>query len=244
MQIYGLIPSRLASTRLPEKALLDIHGYPMVVHVAKRSMKSKKLTTVVVCTDSDKIARVCSQYNIPTCMTSSDCLNGTDRIAEAAQYLKISNDDLVVDIQGDEPLISVVHIDSVIDKITQSNMDIVVPYQELRKDSINKPKMVVSDNRVLYMSRAKVPYPFRSNNDQVLKSQLCIIGFKVPALLKYASFKNKPSYLEEVEGIELIRALELGLQIETFKLPGESLAVDTLEDYYKILKIAERVDYD
>lgn len=245
MHVYGLIPSRLESSRLPEKALLDIHGYPMIVHVAKRSALSKKLTSVVVCTDSEKIAAVCHQHNIKTYMTGNH-INGTDRIAEAYSRLDTTLSDIVIDIQGDEPLVDPGHIDAVVDKTITSNMDIVIPYQEIdeKSDNISKPKMVISENRVLYLSRAKVPYPFRTNTPTLLKTQLCIIGFKPTALLTYAAYKNKPSYLEAIEGIELIRALEAGLNIETFKLSGESLSVDTLDDYYKILKIARRVEYD
>ena len=243
MQIYGLIPSRLKSTRLPEKALLDIHGYPMVVHVAKRSQESKKLDRVVVCTDSHQIADVCHRYNIQTCMTSEEHVNGTDRIAEAFQILGGKDDDIIIDIQGDEPLVEAECIDGVIEKTIVSEMDIVIPYQNITVDSLTKPKIVESGNKIIYMSRAQIPYPFRLENE-MLKSQLCIIGFKAKALMTYYNATNKPSYLETIEGIELIRALELGLRLETFYQDGESLSVDVHDDYLKILELSKGNIYD
>ena len=111
-KILGLIPSRLGSTRLTKKALLDIDGLPMVVHTAKRAQLSKKLTRVIVCTDSNLIGKECGKHNIEWFITSKRHINGTERIAEVANKIK---SDLVVDIQGDEPFIDPNHIDQLID---------------------------------------------------------------------------------------------------------------------------------
>lgn len=235
MQIYGLIPSRLKSSRLPNKPLLDIHGYPMIVHVAKRTQKSSKLDKVIVCTDTQEIADVCHKYNIETCMTSENHSNGTDRIAEAFSILEGKDDDIVIDIQGDEPLVEIKYIEQVIDKMIERKHDIVFPYQILESDNINRVKVVESEGNVLYLTRAAAPYPFRYENK--LKSQLCIIGFNGKSLKRFSELS--PTYLELLEGIELIRALHMRMDVGTFFMDGETVSVDVYDDYITVL---ERMD--
>jgi len=226
MKIVGLIPSRLESVRLPGKALLDICGIPMVIHTYKRALFSKTIDEVYICTDSIEIAKVCEKYNAPFIMTSSKHKNGTERIAEAS--MQFSNIKYFVDIQGDEPLISPSHIDNVIDFHDKSNYDIVLPHI-LTNDAITEHivKVIDSDGKVIYLTRANCPYPFRGN--QILKKHLSIISFTPEALLMYADLKESP--LEKVEGVELLRAIENNLTIGTFALSGDSFSVDIGQEY-------------
>jgi len=232
MKVLGLIPSRMGSTRLPEKALLPISGLPLVIHTYRRAKLSKLLDKVMICTDSKKILSSAKKYKSSAIMTSSHHLNGTERIAEG--YLRQKTPfDLIVDIQGDEPLISPYHIDQVI-KFHKKNMDadIVLPTLKIKlPDNPNIIKVVSNKKKeVLYLSRSKIPFEFKSKSNFYFK-HLSIISFTPQALLKFAN--SKQTFLEKIEDIELLRALEIGLKIKTLNLEGDSFSVDVLEDYYR-----------
>jgi 3-deoxy-manno-octulosonate cytidylyltransferase (CMP-KDO synthetase) len=234
----GLIPSRLESSRLPEKALLDIAGTPMIVHVAKRAMMSSLLDEVIVCTDSLKIVHICINNDIRCMLTKAKHLNGTERIAEAAEYLNLNSNDIVIDIQGDEPLLAPKMIDNVVNFIQTTENDVVVPYIPISSfnDSPNRVKIIESMGRVHYMTRAPAPFSFLETGK--LKKHLSIVGFRGDALFKFASNPQTP--LERVEGVELLRALEIGLKVGTFEEVGETLAVDTYEDYLQVKRLMLR----
>ncbi len=238
MNVVGLIPVRLESSRLPNKAILEIAGIPMILHVARRAKLSKTLDRVVVCTDSYKICDMCVKNKIEVILTKNTHTNGTERIAEAANILNLNKETVIVDIQGDEPLLKPYMIDNVANYIMENEcFDIVVPFVEIfEEESPNRVKLIVSNNNVIYMSRRNAPYPFLK--DTIYKKQLSIIAFRVDALLKFAS--NKPTPLEEIEGIELLRAIEIGLKVGTFEEHGETLAVDTIEDYERVQRLMIR----
>ncbi len=230
MKVLGLIPSRMGSRRLPAKALLPISGLPLVIHTYRRASLSKLLNKILICTDSKKIASVAKKFKSKSILTSPHHKNGTERIAEA--YVKMEKKfDFVVDIQGDEPLISPYHIDEVI-KFHKKNkdVDIVLPTLKIRfSDNPNIIKVVTNrKNDVLYLSRSKIPYEAKSKSSFFLK-HLSIISFKPEALIKFA--KAKRTNLEKIEDIELLRALEIGLKIKTLTLTGDSFSVDVEEDY-------------
>jgi len=225
MKIIGLIPSRLSSVRLPGKALLDICGLPMVIHTYKRALFSKVLTEVYICTDSLDIKRACERFNVPYIMTSSSHSNGTERIAEAAS--SFSGVDYFIDIQGDEPLIDPEHIDSVANYHKENAHDIILPHILTNDTNENTVKIVDSDGKVIYLTRASCPYSFSS--EVHYKKHLSIISFTPNALKKYAGMQK--SHLESIEGVELLRAIENNLSIGTFELSGDSFSVDVGQDY-------------
>jgi 3-deoxy-manno-octulosonate cytidylyltransferase (CMP-KDO synthetase) len=232
MKVLGLIPSRLGSTRLPAKALLPISGLPLVIHTYKRASLAKCVNKILICTDSRKIAAVAKKFKSKSVLTSPHHNNGTERITEA--YIKEDKKyDFVLDIQGDEPLISPYHIDEVI-KFHEKNKDadIILPTLKVEfPDNPNVIKVVTNKkNEVLYLSRAKIPYESKSKSKFFLK-HLSIISFKPEALIKFA--KAKKSKLEKIEDIELLRALEIGLKIKTVVLKGDSFSVDVAEDYVR-----------
>jgi len=233
----GLIPVRMESSRLPDKPLLDFWGAPMVIHVAKRAKLSKILDDVIVCTDSYKIVQVCQKYNISCCLTSMFCMNGTERIAEAARIIGVTDDDILIDIQGDEPLIDPITIDNVALFLSNNDFDIVVPYIKINGgEDINRVKIVSSNNKIIYMSRKNIPYAFTKKTQY--KKHLSVIGFKVSALDSFAN--SSPTKLEEIEGIELLRAIEIGLKLGTFEEHGDSTSVDTQLDYEKALRMMKK----
>ena len=232
MKVIGLIPTRLNSTRLPQKALLPINDMPLVIHTYRRAKLSKKLDDVYICCDDEKIKKIADKYSAKSILTSKNHKNGTERINEA--YKKISKQfDLVVDIQGDEPLISPYHIDKVVDfHIKNIAYDIVLPTLLINPTAnTNIIKVLLNNNNeVLYLSRADLPFSFKKNKNKSLK-HLSIISFKPKALDKFA--KSKKTYLESIEDIELLRALEIGLKIKSIKLKGDSFSVDIYDDYIK-----------
>ncbi len=232
MKILGLIPTRLGSTRLPSKPLLEINGIPLIIHTYKRAKLSKKFNDIIICCDDKKILNIAKKFKAKCVLTSKHHNNGTERITEVLLKQKILYD-LVVDIQGDEPLISPDHIDKVIDFHKKNlSTDIILPTLKIKLADNQNLIKVVTDNKknVLYLSRAKIPLEFKKKNS-FYKKHLSIISFKRDALIKYSSAKK--SNLEKIEDIELLRALEIGLKIKTVDLVGDSFSVDVMEDFIK-----------
>ena len=158
------------------------------------------------------------------CLTSNKHINGTERIAEAAKLLKASNDDIIIDIQGDEPLVSPSTISNVAHFMEDKLFDIVVPYLPLNNDdSENRVKLATSGEKVVFMSRAPIPFAFAKGSQ--LKKHLSIVGFRGESLCKFSS--SEPTELEQIEGVELLRAIELGMNIGTFEENDSSISVDT-----------------
>jgi len=238
--ILGLIPSRIGSSRLKKKPLLKIDGYPIIVHTFKRAMLSKKLDQVIVCTDHKEIVDVVEKNNGKAILTSKKHKNGSERIYEVAKKLKPK---LVVDIQGDEPLVNPNDIDRVIE-FHKKNMhfDIVVPSMIIKKDinsdSRNLIKVVFSKRgKIIYFSRAKVPFDYNNKNIKYFKD-LSIVSFKPNALKKYCEVKI--GEIEKKEGIELIRALENDISMGTFVIKGSSFSVDAKQDLMRAINVMPR----
>jgi len=232
MKTIGLIPTRLNSTRLPLKALLPINDIPLVIHTYKRAKLSKKLDDVYICCDDKKIKDVAEKFGAKVIMTSKNHNNGAERIYEA--YKKIKKEyDFVVDIQGDEPLISPYHIDQVINfHYKNPKYDIILPSLQIKPTTnTNIIKVLLNNNKeVLYLSRSDLPLSFKKSKNKSLK-HLSIISFKPKSLEKFAM--SKKTYLESIEDIELLRALEIGLRIKSIRLLGDSFSVDVFDDYKK-----------
>ena len=231
-KVLGLIPTRLNSARLPQKSLMKIGNLPLIIHAYRRAKLSKKLDDVIICCDDNKILNVAKKFKAKAILTSKHHANGTERITEA--FLKTKkNYDLVLDIQGDEPLISPNHIDKVID-FHKKNKEIDVILPHLKVPFLNNTNIVKvlfnKKNEVLYISRANVPYQFKKQT-KFINKHLSIISFKPEALIAFS--KCGKSNLEKIEDIELLRALDIGLKIKTIRLSGDSFSVDVYEDYEK-----------
>ncbi len=230
--ILGLIPSRLNSSRLKEKPLLEIDGLPIIVHTLKRALLSKKLDKVIVCTDHKKIYDVVKDHGGDAMITSPKHINGTERIAEVSKKFKSK---LIVDIQGDEPLVDPRDIDKVIDFHLRNNQfDIVVPSMITNNPERNSLVKVLFNEKgkVLYFSRASVPYNFKNKKIEYFKD-LSIVSFKRKALLEFSKFKI--GKLEKIEGIELLRSLENNQLIGTFVSKSTSFSVDVNDDLLKAI---------
>ena len=233
MRVVGLIPSRLGSTRLPAKALLVIDELPLVIHTMKRAQLANSLDEVYVCTDSEEIANAVKKYGGKHIMTRVGHSNGTERIAESAENIEA---DFFVDIQGDEPLLDPDHIDYVVaEHQKHPEWDILLPSLPIDKPETQHICKVTHDAnfRILYLSRSVIPQPFKHRPDFYLK-HLSIISFTSESLRHYS--KLKPSNLEKVEGIELLRAIENGMVVGTVLLEGDSFSVDIKQDFDKAIE--------
>ena len=238
-KVIGLIPTRLSSTRLPKKPLIRINGLPLIIHTYRRAKLSKKLDELIICCDDKKILNLAKKYNAKAILTSKRHKNGTERVFEAYNKIK-KKYDLIVDIQGDEPLISPTQIDNVINyHFKNLKTDVILPSLKLKNISSYNIVKVISDinHNVLYLSRSKVPHNFNKNSNFYLK-HLSIISFLPHALRKFS--KNKQTRLEKIEGIELMRALEIGLKVKTIILKGNSFSVDIKEDLKKAKKFMKK----
>ena len=230
-KIIGLIPSRLGSKRLPGKALADLSGMPVVVHVAKRSLLSNHLSDVIVCTDSQEIIDICSKFGVSSILTSSDCRNGTERIASVAHKYDF---DFAIDIQGDEPLVNPYHIDLVAESISRNtkNADIIIPTLEVPYTSPETIVRVQSSltGRIMTLSRANIPHRY-SVPVNTIQKHLSVIGFTKNALNQYAKFE--PTINEISEDIELLRALENDMKLYSIPVEGNSFSIDVQDDLLK-----------
>lgn len=229
-----LIPTRLGSTRLPSKPLLEIKNIPLIIHVYRRAKLSKKANDVIICCDDKKILQIAKKYNAKAILTSKKHKNGTERINEAYKKLK-KKYNLIVDVQGDEPLLDPKHIDKVIEFHKKNiNVDIILPYLKIHNADNNNIVKILTNlrNDVIFLSRSKLPLEFKNKNINY-KKHLSIISFLPSALKKFNQYSKTP--LEKVEDIELLRAIEIGLKIKTFELKGDSFSIDILDDYKKAI---------
>lgn len=227
MHIVGIIPARLESSRLPNKAIKDICGLPMIVHVFKRCQLSNILSEVYVATDSAKIKSIVQDHGGKVIMTSQDHLTGTDRIAEAATKI---NAEIIVNIQGDEALVNPDHIDAVTNALIENksiNVAILVN-QFSQKNSPSDIKVVMNQkNEVLYLSRSDIPNDSRNNNGKMLKAYH-IVPFRKPFLLEYANWPK--GELESIEFNEYLRILERGHKIKAVEVESSAVSVDNEND--------------
>lgn len=244
MKITAVIPARYASTRFPGKALAEIGGKPMIQHVYERTLQSRLISRVVVATDDQRIAEVIQRIGGEAIMTSANHETGTDRLAEVAANLDA---ELIVNVQGDEPLIEPQMIDQAIAPLAADHtiqMGTIKTRVRCLHDflSPNVVKVVTDcNNNALYFSRS--PLPFFRDKWQDLKDEsfasgklLCFkhVGLYVyrrDFLIQYAAMT--PTFLEISEKLEQLRAIENGIQIRVVETEFESIGVDTPDDLAK-----------
>lgn len=233
----GIIPSRLQSNRIPEKALVDICGLPMIVHVLKRAELSIELDKVYVATDSEKIAQVVNRYGGECIMTSSEHQNGTERTAEAIKYI---NGDVFVQIMGDEALLNPEHISSSINGLDGADACFLVTKFN-KENSPGDFKVVLNTNdEVMYISRGDIPDSTRNNVEYRLKAYH-ITTFTRDILEKYSEMKKTP--MENVEDHEFLRLIENGYKIKAIKVDSSSISVDYPEDLEYVIKEMSNDEY-
>lgn len=248
-QIIGIIPARYASTRLPGKPLIDICGKPLLQRVWEAASSSKKVDRVVIATDDDRISALCKDIGAECLMTPSDLPSGTDRVEYAFNMLK-TDSDIVLNIQGDEPLLKGEVIDNLIANFINSDCDAGTlvkktnSLEELKDQAVVKV-VFTNDNKALYFSRAPIPFlrGYEKESWHLRYSFYKHIGiyiFRTEALKKFVKLPG--SDLEKAEKLEQLRILQNGMSIKCVETGKDLHGVDTFEDLEKVRYIIGEIE--
>lgn len=239
-EVVAIIPARYQSNRFPGKPLALIDGKPMIQHVVERAKKVKLLSRVVVATDDQRIGDCVESFGGEYILTKADHVTGSDRLAEAAELLGISEHDVVVNIQGDQPLFPEEVIEQVATPLVE---DPALPmstliYKIVRPEEITDPNHVKTvfdrDNYALYFSRS--PVPFQRNPEDVetptYYKHLGFYAYRKGFLLSFVALPE--GEWERFEKLEQLRALEYGYKIKVVLTEHDSIEVDTKEDLIRV----------
>ena len=229
LRIAGVIPARLASTRMSRKVLREIAGRHMIEWVWRAAARSGLMDPVLVATDSEEVADVCRARSIPVEMTSPQCASGSDRVREVARRIDA---DIYVNIQGDEPMLTPDFFPPLLALFDRSQVQVATlavgcPQQEIANP--NAVKVVTAmDDRALYFSRAAIPFDRDRAGFAGYRKHLGIYAYRKAALEKFAELP--PGILERAERLEQLRLLENGIDIYVAPAPFDTIGVDTEED--------------
>lgn len=239
VQVIAIIPARYKSNRFPGKPLAPINGKPMIQHVVERAREVELLSRVVVATDDTRIANCVEAFGGDYVMTRDDHVSGTDRLAEAAETLNVSEDDIVVNIQGDQPLFP----PEIIDQVTRPLLEdpdlpmSTLIYKIIREEEIDDPNHVKTvfdrDNNALYFSRSAIPFQ-RNPDDRTptYYKHLGVYAYRKKFLLTFVSLPE--GEWEHFEKLEQLRALEFGYRIKVVLTNHDSVEVDTKEELRRV----------
>ena len=237
-----VIPARYKSSRLQGKPLINLNGVPMIVRTYRQCLKAVPSNLIYIATDHDLIRKVCLKEGAQVIMTSSNCFTGTDRVAEVSKKIQAKT---YINVQGDEPIFNPKDIKKLLKSVKKYPKDIITGYCEIDNESSHKdpnvPKVVIrQDGRLLYASRAPIPSN-KSNKFEKGWRQVLAYAFPKEALKKILSIKKKTE-LEKIEDIEILRFLELGIEVRIIKMSKMSLAVDTPEDIILVKKMISKLE--
>lgn len=231
-----IIPARLASSRLKNKVLLEIGGIPMVIRTA---MQAQKVDDVLIATDSPEVIEVAKHYGFNAVMTDANHASGSDRIKEAADLIEMKEDDLIINLQGDEPFIEVEVLKEVkeaLESIKERAFAMVSCYKdigELEAEDPNLVKVVVAKSGdAIYFSRSKVPYN-RDNAAHTYKGHIGIYGFTKKSLDRFCTMEGE---IENIEKLEQLRVIANEEKIKMIRVETKSFGIDTIEDYHRAVK--------
>ena len=232
MLVKVIMPARYKATRFPGKSLSDINGKPMIIRVVEIACKAVGKENVFVATDDERISDVIEDYGYNYIMTT-DCPSGTDRVAQASRLMEA---DIVLNVQGDEPLLNPNDIERVIEH-KKKHMDSVVncmsKIDSEEANNVNTIKVVTNyDNDLIYMSRSPIPATKVGLSDNTYK-QVCIYAFTKEQLEKF--YKMKKTLLELDEDIDILRFLEMGINVKMIETFGTTQAVDVPQDVDKVV---------
>ena len=230
-----VIPARYDSTRFPGKPLVNICGKSMIRRVWEKCIEALSADQVIIATDDERIVQHCEENKMNTILTSKECLTGTDRIYEVSKKIKSK---IYINVQGDEPLISPEDILKIINESKDYPDSVVNGMANIKTPNDHKnpniPKVVVDKkNNLLFMSRAAIP--INKNLEFIsAKKQVCIYAFPYEAMNIYGLISQKTP-LEQIEDIEILRFLEMGINVKMVEVSDSSIAVDVPEDLEKVI---------
>ena len=249
MSFVVVIPARYASTRLPGKPLADIHGKPMVQHVVEKALQSGA-DRVIVATDDQRVAQALAATGVEVCMTSPDHQSGTERLAEVCRHYGFAADTIIVNVQGDEPLIQPAIIRQVADNLAAATAPMAtlsVPIKDAEEAFNSNAVKVVTDKDgyALYFSRASIPWDrdrfaasdrAAGSHEQIgghYQRHIGIYAYRAGFIQRYVDWA--PSVLEQVEALEQLRVLWYGEKIHVAQaLEAPPVGVDTQADLEKV----------
>ena len=243
MKVICVIPARYASTRFPGKALADLLGKPMIQHIYERVLKARTLSFAAVATDDERIVAAVEGFGGRAIMTAVTHRSGTDRIAEAVSRLDIEESDIVVNIQGDQPLFEPSQIDEVAKPLLD---DPAIPmstlmYKIVREEEIAHPNAVKvvfdQDYFALYFSRATIPYVRDKGHEGSYYKHHGIYAYRREFLKKFTELPE--GILEKLEALEQLRAIEYGYRIKVVETPYDSVEVDTPQELERVRRLLE-----
>lgn len=243
MKVIGIIPARHGSTRFPGKPLKPILGKPLIQWVAEQAQEAKLIDEIFVATDNDKIAKCVEEIGIKVIMTPENLATGTDRVCFVAKNIE---SDVVLNIQGDEPLISGNLLDQLVQPfMIEKKLEMATLGKSINKEELlskNTAKIILNiKNEAIYFSRYPIPYSRHElDQDDEYKGCLKHIGiyaYSKDFLIRFCH--QPPTLIEQLEGLEQLRALYLGARIKVIQVEHESWGVDVPEDIYKIEKIIQ-----
>ena len=240
MKVLCIIPARYASTRLPGKPLREIAGKPMIVRVYERALQAHLVQDVVVATDDERIRAAVEEHGGRAVMTRADHATGTDRLAEVAT--RMTDYDLIINVQGDEPLIEPSVIDALVepfladDRLAMATAKTEITDEEEQENPNNVKVITDKSGNALYFSRARIPYA-RVPGAKVYK-HIGIYAYRRDFLLAYARMAQTP--LELSESLEQLRALENGYRIRVVETDAVFIGVDTEEDLAAVNEVYRR----
>lgn len=237
--VIAVIPVRYGAQRFPGKALAPLLGKPMIHWVLEGVSQAKLIKKVIVATDDQRIADSCSEKGAQVVMTDSELPSGTDRVFAA---IKQESADYIINIQGDEPLISGDLVDQMAEAMTSSvDWEMFTLGRQINADSLESPNTakIVLNNRMqaLYFSRFAIPYSRQKTADEfdACLKHIGIYGYKKDFLQKFC--ESSVAAIEKMEGLEQLRALYLGARIQVLKVDYESWGVDTPGDVEVVEKL-------
>ena len=229
-----VIPARYESSRLPGKPLIDLAGKPMIVRTAEQCLKVANQSQVVVATDDQRIAEVCREFDVRCELTDSKHQTGSDRVAEVASRISAG---VYLNVQGDEPVFNPRDIIVLVNRFERESRTTLIGYCEMSEDEWSDSKNIKllfgQSNQLIYIGRAKVP---GSHNGEfrVGFRQVCIYGYSADVLREFSSTGVRTP-LESIEDNEVMRFLELGMQVDVVKLSDDSISVDRPSDVDRVL---------
>ena len=226
-----IIPARYNSSRLNGKPLLEVNDKPIIQYVYERALKVKNIDIVVVATDDERIYKKCIEFGANVEMTDDTHQSGSDRIGEVAK--RHSDYEYIINLQGDEPLINVEDVQKIVDVIKNETCEMATLVRMTCDETeINNPNVVKcvfnKDDFAIYFSRSRIPF---ERNLDIAKyyAHIGVYAYKREALFNIIN--TNQTMLEKTEGLEQLRALDLGFKIKVIKTLNKTIGIDTIEDF-------------
>lgn len=235
-RVLGVIPARLASTRLPRKVLRSLAGRPLLAWVYKAARACPALDDVLIAADSAEVQQLCHEQGWPCVLTSPELASGTDRLFAVSQIEPWSEFDIFVNIQGDEPLLQPEHITALLAPFAAEAVEVTTLKVRCTPENIAKlhaVKVVTAvDGRALYFSRSAIPFDRDGHGEAQYWKHLGLYAYRRAALARFAALA--PSELEQTERLEQLRLLENGIALYVAETAHDTIGVDTEDDLLRV----------